>query len=106
MSPFINSSVVTKRSFKDFKIAFYKNEWRRNISYRTSFFDLTYNRLYYNYIHASIIIINGVGYKFTFLSYLKFLIFIYLNRTTEENINKNINTKKDIRREKLKKLNI
>jgi hypothetical protein len=104
MAQYVNGHVVIKRNFKDFKNAFNKKEWRRNLRFKKSFFDLHYMS-HENYIHASIIIIDRVRYRFTFLSYIKFLIFIYLNRTTSENINRNVNNKKDIRKQKLKKLN-
>lgn len=102
IKPFMNNHVI-KNNFKDFKKDFYKKEWCRDINYKYSFFD-TQGIFNNNYIHASIIIIDNVLYRFTFLSYIRFLIFININKTTKENVNKIVNSKKDIRKQKLIKI--
>lgn len=103
MRPYITKSVIIKHDFKDFKKAFYKKEWCRDFTHRKSFFDLGYSNKE-NYIHASIVIIDDVRYRFTFLSYIKFLIFINLNKTTLKNLNEIVNNKKYIRKQKLKRI--
>ena len=71
-------------SFSHFKKNFFKVEWERDIKNKYSFFQHN-DKLsleYDNYIHASIVIVNNVNYKFKMISYIKYSIFLYLNRTT------------------------
>lgn len=93
-------------SFKTFKINFYKYEWNRNIAHKYSFFCDNSNHNEYDnfYIHASIPIINGVLYRFSTISYMRYIIFLTLNKTTDKNENEIVNNTKSIRKQKLKKI--
>lgn len=67
-------------TFKQFKTMFAQKEWKKEMyeKYQPSYF---YNADYNNwYIHADIIIFNGVGMKLYPWSYVAFQVWSFLNR--------------------------
>jgi len=99
-------NINKNNSFLEFKKNFYKHQWKRDISNKFSLFPLSYSEYNDNYIHAGIVKVDGVAYIFTFFSYLRFLIFFNfkIKKTNHKNLNIIINTKRGIRKEKLKNL--
>ena len=96
-------------SFSNFKREFYKVEWCRSSGWRYAYFNRdTMDRMSFdlNYIHASIVIVNGTQFVFEPISFIRFQIFLFLNRTTEKNVNIRVNTLKQKRKLKLEKLKI
>ena len=69
-----------------------------------SLFGYGYDEYHKNRIHASIVIINSTKYVFSLISYLRFSLFMFKNRTTSKNFNIIVNNICDVRKQKLKQL--
>lgn len=93
--------------FNTFKKEFYNYEWERDIYNKKSFFNPHDKDEKFDdfYIHSSIVIVNGVKYRFSKISYFKFCLFLIKNKTTKKNQFEIVNNTKYKRKLKLKKIN-
>lgn len=101
---------IVSNSFNEFKREFYNYEWQRDLDYKFSFFSTEKDpikRIYsrrQNEIHASIIIVNNIQFRFRPFNFIRYSIFLFKNRTTINNYKEVVNNLRQKRRNKLQKL--
>lgn len=96
-------------SFKEFKREFYNCEWQRDLNYKFSFFSTekdpikrVYTKRYQ--IHASVVIVNNIQFRFRPFNFIRYSIFLFKNRTNIKNYNEVVNNLRQKRRNKLQRI--